>query len=483
LFAVKLNDPNSRAFGARQLAADFARRKLSGSVLSKLVGESGSPPRRTGLQRPLLFASPMLCLFCVVPARGLVVLGARQESASRTRDEDVPKLLRTAQDALGRNDFAGAADALKQVVEAQPNLTRAWFNLGYAYTALHKYEEAIAAYRKAVELEPSLFEARLNLGILLMQLNNPRGALEHLEKAATLKPDHLRAQLYYGRALALTGQPERAEKQYQTVLRLDPKLAIAHYDLAQLCLQQKRYQEALGSFQRASELDPALSQAQLGMALALEGLKDEVNAAAHFEQYLATRPDDLETRFHLARLYLEQGKNEQAYEAFQIVYRAKPGTSGLAAALGDVCALLKKFPESEKFYRQALLAAPTEPDLHRALGQTLLAEEKFSEAEVEFRTALKGNPRSRQAGQGLATSLYLQKRYPEAIPLLEALARAPDPPPILIFALATCYDNLHVLQKALENYERFLQLSKGQSPDHEWQATQRAKLLRHQLQK
>jgi tetratricopeptide (TPR) repeat protein len=430
-----------------------------------------------------LLGSLILCLLGVVPACVLVAIGPGQESASRTHGADVPTLLHTAQDALGRNDFAAAADALKQVVEAQPTLTAAWFNLAYAYTGLHKHEEAVASYRKALALDPNLFEARLNLGILLIQLNNPQGALEHLEKAATLKRDHVRAQLYYGRALALTGQPERAEKQYQTVLQLDPRLAIAHYDLAQLYLQQKRYQEALGAFQKASELDSALSQAQLGMALAMEGLRDEVKAVAHFEQYLAARPDDLETRFHLARLYLEQGKNAQAYEGLQTVYRVKPGTPGLAAALGDVCALLKKFPESEKFYRQALLAAPTDPDLHRALGQTLLEEEKFSEAEAEFRTALKGNPRSREAGQGLATSLYLQKRYPEAIPLLEVLARAPDPPAILIFALATCYDNLHVLQKALENYERFLQLSKGQSPDHEWQATQRAKLLRHQLQK
>jgi tetratricopeptide (TPR) repeat protein len=425
----------------------------------------------------------ILCLFCLVPARPLVAIGPGQQSASRARGADVPALLRTAQDALARNDFATVVQTLKQVVEAQPTLTAAWFNLAYAYSGLHKQEEAVASYRKALELDPNLFEARLNLGILLLQLNNPQSALEHLEKAATLKPDHLRAQLYYGRALALTGQPERAEKQYETALRLDPKLAIAHYDLAQLYLHQKRFQEALGSFQKASQLDTALPQAQLGTALALEGLKDEVNAIAHFEQYLAARPDDLETRFHLARLYLGQGRNEQAYEALQIVYRAKPDTPGLPAALGDVCALLKKLPDSEKFYRQALLAAPTDPDLHRALGQTLLEEEKFSEAEVEFRTALKSNPRSREAAQGVATTLYMQKRYPEAIPLLEALARAPDPPPILIFALATSYDNLHVLRKALENYERFLQLSKGQSPDHEWQATQRAKLLRHQLQK
>ncbi len=423
-------------------------------------------------------AGIVFCFCCL-----LLAPATAKEALLQTHDADVPTLLHTAQDALGKKDFSAAADALKQVVAAQPTLTAAWLDLGYAYTGLHQQEEAAAAYRKAVGLDPNLFGARLNLGILLMQMNNPQAALEHLEKAATLKPDHVRAQLYYGRALALTGQGERAEKQYQTVLRLDPKLAAAQYDLGQLYLQQKRYSEALGSFQRASELDPALSQAQLGMALAAEGLKDKDNAGTHFEHYLAAHPEDLDTRFHLARLYLEQGKNAQAYEDLVTVYRAKPDTAGLVAALGDVCALLKKYSDSEKFYRQALLSAPADADLHRALGQTLLEEDKLTEAEAEFRTALKGNPRSREAAEGLASSLYLQKRYQEAIPLLEALVRAPNPPPMLFFALASSYDNLHVVQKALDNYERFLQLSKGQSPDHEWQATQRVKLLRHQLQK
>lgn len=304
----------------------------------------------------LLCTSLVLCLFCVVHARLVFATGHGQESASRPRGADVTKLLHTAQDALSRNDYAAAADTLRQVVEAQPTLTAAWFNLAYAYTGLHKNDEAVAAYKKTLELDPNLFEARLNLGTLLMQLNKPQDALEHLEKAASLKPDHPRAQLYYGRALVLTGQHERAEKQYQTALRLEPKMAIAHYDLGQLYLQQKRYQEALSSFQRSNELDSSLSQAQLGMALAMEGMKDPASAVAHFEQYLAARPDDLETRFHLARSYLELGKNAEAYDGLQAVYRAEPETPGLAAALGDVCAVLKKFPESEKYYHQALLA-------------------------------------------------------------------------------------------------------------------------------
>jgi cytochrome c-type biogenesis protein CcmH/NrfG len=314
-------------------------------------------------------------------------------------------------------------------------------------------------------------------------MNDARGAREQLEKAAALKPDHPRARLYYGRALAQTGQAAGAEQQYQAVLRLEPKLAIARYDLGQLYLGQKRYREALDCFQEAYGLDASLAQAQLGMALAEEGLNAKAEAAAHFEKYLAARPGDLETRFHLARWYLEEGKYEEAREGLEAVDRAKPETPGLAAALGDVCAALKKYPESERYYREALRAAPADADLHRVLGETLLKQEKLGEAESEFRTALGREPGSREALRGLATSLYLGKRYPEAIPLLEAVARAPDPPPIAIFALASSYDHLRVLEKALDNYERFLRLSQGHNPDQEWQATQRAKLIRHELRK
>ena len=219
------------------------------------------------------------------------------------------------------------------------------------------------------------------------------------------------------------------------------------------------------------------------MALASEGLSRLADAVPHLEKYLAAQPLDLETRFHLAQTYLRLGKNEEALQNLDAVFRAQPDLPGLAAALGDVNALLKKFPESEKFYRQALAATPNEADLHRALGQTLLDEQKFAEAEAEFRQSLKLDPRNREAAKGLASSLYLEKRYGEAIPILEALLRAPDPPVGLYFVLATCYDDLRLRPKALEAYERFLALSHDQSPDQEWQARQRAKLLRRELRK
>jgi len=405
-----------------------------------------------------------------------------QKKAS-SNSPDVPALLKTASEALDHKDLPAAVQALKAVVEAQPENAAAWFNLGFAYSGLHQNEEAVQAYDKTLELQPDLFEAHLNLGILFIQMKRAMESVAHLEKAVALKPEHPRAHLYDGRALAAVGQPEAAEKQFLEALRLDPMLAIAWFDLGQLRLNRKDHAGALEAFEKAAELDPKLPQAQLGAALALEGLNRAPEAVPQFEQYLAAQPDDLETRFHLAKLYLQQGKNEQALESLETVYHAKPDLPGLAAALGDVCALLKKFAESEKYYRQALAAAPDEPDLHRALGQTLLDQQRFPEAEVEFRASLKLDPRSREAAKGLATSLYLQKKYAEAIPLLDALARAPDAPAGIFFILATCYDHLHDIKKAFEYYTRFLDLSHNQSPDQEWQARQRAKLLRRELRK
>ncbi len=405
-----------------------------------------------------------------------------RQAAKPASQPDIPALLENAQKALDQKDFATAAAALAVVVKSRPDLVPAWLDLGYADSALRRNQEAVSAYRKALELKPDLFEARLNLGVMLLEMKDPAGAAEQLGKATELKPSHPRARLYYARALGLSGQTSAAEKQFQLVVSGQPDLGIAHYDLGQLELGQKHYAEALAEFQKAG-VDPKLPQAELGMALAAEGLGKTADASGYFEKYLAAEPNDLETRFHLAKVDLQLGRNEQALANLKAIYAAKPDTPGVAAALGDVSALLKDFPESEKFYTQALAANPNHSDLHRALAKTLLDQGKYPQAETEFRTALKLGPQNREAAQGLATALYLEKRWDDTIPLLEALLKAPDAPPALYFVLATCYDHLQARREALDAYQRYLDLSHHENPDQEWQAQQRAKLLRREVGK
>jgi tetratricopeptide (TPR) repeat protein len=412
-----------------------------------------------------------------------LLLGAPGQKVPAARPEDVSALLKTANDALDRRDLPTAVKALKTILEVEPEMPEAWFNLAYAYTGLGEDEEAVKTYQKALELQPDWLEAHLNLGILLMEMERAANARPHLEKAVALKPENPRAHLYLGRALNATGQPEAAAKQFEEALRLEPSLAIAHFDLGQVYLAQRDFTRALAAFQKAAEIDPKLPQARLGMALAFEGLQRLPEAVTQFEAYLATKPDDLETRFHTVRVYLRQGKNEQALDSLQTIYRANPKQAGVAAALGDVFALLKRYTESERYYREAVATSPQAADLHRAFGQVLVHLEKFSEAEGEFRTCLRLDSKNLDAFRGLATSLYLQKRYAEAVPLFEAQAAGANPRAGIFFVLATCYDHLRDLPKALQSYERFLQLSENQNPDQEWQARQRAKVLRRELRK
>ena len=83
-----------------------------------------------------------------------------------TKPPDVSALLKTASEAFDHKDLPAAVKALQAVLEAEPKMTAAWFNLAYAYTGLGQKEEAIKAYKKTLELQPDLFEAHLNLGIL-----------------------------------------------------------------------------------------------------------------------------------------------------------------------------------------------------------------------------------------------------------------------------------------------------------------------------
>ena len=59
----------------------------------------------------------------------------------------------------------------KQVLEIDPNYAPAYNNLGVAYEALEKFDEALAAYDRAIALDPSNEVYRINRARCLRQKN------------------------------------------------------------------------------------------------------------------------------------------------------------------------------------------------------------------------------------------------------------------------------------------------------------------------
>jgi tetratricopeptide (TPR) repeat protein len=155
--------------------------------------------------------------------------------------------------------YNAAIEKLRRVVELDPQMMRAWDNLGLCYDYLGQFEEAVRNYRKAVELnrrqpQPSPWP-HLNLAITLISMNT------------------------------LT----EAESQLRLSLRYDSKLPQAHYQLGLILEKQNRNAEAIESLIHASMLDPAYP----------------------------------EPHYTLGRLYQKQGETAKAKEAFAQFQRLK----------------------------------------------------------------------------------------------------------------------------------------------------------------
>src|SRR5271169_4279507 len=101
--------------------------------------------------------------------------------------DDTPPEIAQAEDAIQKNDFAGAETLLKKALDKDPKNYQAWFDLGFVLNRLDRIEESIHAYRQSVAAKPDVFETNLNLGLMLARLNSPE-AERFLRAATTLKP-------------------------------------------------------------------------------------------------------------------------------------------------------------------------------------------------------------------------------------------------------------------------------------------------------
>ncbi|MGH7230869.1 MAG: trypsin-like peptidase domain-containing protein [Nitrospiraceae bacterium] len=136
-------------------------------------------------------------------------------------------------------------------------------NLGQAYAAVGRWDDALDSYHKALEQTPS--DAAL--------LNDKGVAWERI------------------------GRPDRAAESYRAAVAVDPRFAQAHNNLGHLLWKMGQTEEAISEFRRAIGEQPDLAVAayNLGVALEVSGSPDE--AAMVWESYLrspASAPDTQE---------------------------------------------------------------------------------------------------------------------------------------------------------------------------------------------
>ena len=201
--------------------------------------------------------------------------------------------------------------------------------------------------------------------------------------------------------------------------------------------------EAAANFRRAAELDPVYKEALLELAPLYE--KNDDNAAA-LEIY-AQFPANPAARERMAQLLIHAGK------------------------LAEAAPLLEK----------SVAADPRNAQLRMTYGRVLRDLKKYPAAAAEFYRVTQAQPDSVEAWGELAGMLVLLEDYPGTLAALDRLKALGAEAPGHFFLRAIVLDKTKQLRPALENYQKFLALSQGKSPDQEFKARQRARILEKEI--
>src|SRR4051812_23485715 len=97
-----------------------------------------------------------LMLRALVTVLLLLSVGGFAQTRKATKPA-APSPVDQAEAAIGKQDWGAAEALLKDATSQEPKDYRAWFDLGYVYTAQDKTQEAATAYRHSVDAKSDIF--------------------------------------------------------------------------------------------------------------------------------------------------------------------------------------------------------------------------------------------------------------------------------------------------------------------------------------
>jgi len=248
-------------------------------------------------------------------------------------------------------------------------------------------------------------------------------------------------------------QPQVAITEFRKVTELAPDLAEGFVQLGQAYMENRDYGSAIAPLKRALELDANLVPAHqlLGYSLLAQGYAAEAiphlervqdksalgiaqvqtgqlpEAVANLQAALAEHPNDPDLLYYLGRASGLLSK--QSIDALLAAY---PDSARAHQAMGENYFVLRRMPDAEKEYREALRLRPDVPEVHLELGEVFAGAFQWTKAEEEFRAQTKMQPGNAEAAYRLGAALLEQGKAREArMELLRADKLMPDMPETL----------------------------------------------------
>ena len=379
----------------------------------------------------------------------------------------------------GRNDEA--EKLLRESVGRDPNLSKAWNDLGELLQAEQRYEEARSTFLRVLEDSPDDSQAIAGLAATLVAQGKAADALGYFQGAVrhgSASPDMLTAMAaiyrdqknpqaaeravlqaiqqlpdnpdllsYLGHLQQSAGKTRESLESYSAALRLDPHKVEALTGQARSLLLQGDAHGALASLRLARSLAPDDAGILKDLILAYERAADPRSAESACRECLRIHPADPECRERLASLLMAAGDYQGSADQFRFLLNAgttsKSVLNGLAFCLmqtGDIAGAIV-------MYERLLREFGPDPQVRGGLGYLYRCRGDLPSAITNYRLARDLAPTDPVRHFDLGLALYLAKDFKGASASLQAALRLRPGWGTAQYYLAMTYWNLgqHVL--------------------------------------
>ena len=257
-------------------------------------------------------------------------------------------LLRDADAARDRHDWARAAELYEQIVTADQSALDVMIQLGHMLKEMGELDRAASCYYSVLKKKPHDDDLHLQIG--------------HLEKR---RGDVSKAREYYGIALALNSANIDAHREYNALKRYTNSNAVTqkhveaksaseqHDSISTGSSEQKRTDSSRAFAERVHEL---VSHAAADRA---RDAQSWVEAARLYQEYLERVPDHWEIWVQFGNCLKEGGRFAQSAAAYRQALTLESGEADTHLQLGHLMKLQGRRREAMEAYLESFVLSPT----------------------------------------------------------------------------------------------------------------------------
>ncbi len=429
----------------------------------------------------------LFLIFSVLLSFSVVSLCAAQED---TDNGDAIEIFNQGQDAHEKGDLKTAIESYQKALKIIPEFPEAEYQLGIAYLALNKPDEAEKSLRRAIELREDWSLPMASLGSVLVQKNQFAEAEKVLTKAVEL--DEMNSPAY----VALTDLRLKTKSSPEVLNLLLTKLQFLTSKAkptAAIWSARAAVERSLGdnraakiSVERSLAIEPNNRSAlveRIELALAEN---DSSGALENVVKLNKIAPDNPNFKYLLARVYAEEGKTEESLKILDSLANPSAEMTALRDKINanstvkaaDLEKLLEKEPKNAlvlgrlcsvfrtenplkalNYCKRASEAEPNNLNYVIGFGAALVQAKQFDSAVSIFRKITAIAPDNYTAHANLAIALFQLKRYPEAKTEYLWLSEKQPDLAITYYFLGIIYDTLTEYLDAMANYQQFQRLA------------------------